>query len=793
MTNNPTSSPGEHPFEDVVRHAKSLRKEARQANERRLLVLAGDNDAGLEIAEKILENVDICSTETTFVGSSHPTEWERVDPKNADELLGTTRGAIVFDTHDALFPNALGRVFGAVDGGGLLILVTPPLDKWPDTRDDYDASLAAPPYDVEDVTGHFKSRVVENLSDHSGITIIDVNNRTIKRDGQTDPGPTESAPSDEMAPDAQGSANNTPVDTEFPDAAYEACLTKDQADAVATFENLLEPEQAIVLEADRGRGKSSAAGIAAGVLAARGETVAVTSPGYRSAREIFKRARELLSELDSLGSVEGPGDAPTRLLTSDVAEGEQGYYSAVPDGSVNFVKPTEIGEATAADILIVDEAAALPVETLDRFLDAGRVAFATTIHGYEGAGRGFSVRFRSHLVDSELTVTETELDEPIRYAENDPVESFSYQVLALNASPPSPEAVTGATTGNTVYRKLSSEELAADDGLLEEVIGLLVNAHYRTEPDDLVRILDAPDVSVRALFHNGHVVSVLYFATEGGLSVEDRTTLYEGGRIPGHLVPYILVNKLRDKEAGSSLGVRLRRLTTHHALQSRGLGSALVEQTHQEFDDDVDWFGGGYGTTPKLAYFWAEKGYDAVQLSTSRHEASGQYSVLILRGTSETGERLRKRHTRWFSRRIGSKLSTSLTDLDPDVARPLLRTIESFPLHLNTHDWRVVADAAYGPTDPEIAPRPFRRLTLRYFAHCKSAYEDGESEVELSPREERLLVSRVLQWNDWEIVMDQTEYPSIEHCKQALKDALKPLVSYFGGETAREAKQQFCK
>jgi len=791
MTSDSGDSSGEYTSEEVISHAISLRQEAKQANERRLLVLAGDNRPGLQIAQEIIDNLDICSSEVTFVGLSRSTEWERVNPKDADELLGTTRSAIVFDTHDALFPNALGRVFGAVDGGGLLILVTPTLDEWPERRDDYDDSLAAPPYGVEDVTGHFKSRVVEKLRKHSGITIIDVNSHTIKQDGRTGSMCDRSGSSSEVKPDGQTFEYNPPTDTAFPDVAYEACLTKDQANAVNTFEHLLESEQAIVVEADRGRGKSSAAGIAAGVFAARGETVAVTAPRYRSAREIFRRAKEVLSELDSLGAADGPEDSPRRLVTQEASAHGPSINRGPATGSVSYIEPTAIKEATAADILIVDEAAALPVKTLDSFLDTGRVAFATTIHGYEGAGRGFSVRFKSKIADSELTVSEIELEDPIRYAARDSVEQFAYQTLALNASPPPSEAVAGATPEDATFRAISSSDLSSDDELLQEVMGLLVNAHYRTEPDDLARILDAPDVSLRGLFHNGHLVSVLYFSTEGGLSVDERNTLYEGGRIQGHLVPSILIKKLRDKEAGSTSGVRFRRLTTHHALQSIGLGSALVEQTHQEFADEVDWFGGGYGLTPKLAYFWIEKGYDPVQLSTSRHKASGKYSVLILQATEDAGEPLHKRHTKWFRKRIASKLSSSLSDLNPDAARPILRTISPFSLDFNTHDWRIAADAAYGPAEPETAPRVFRQLTLRYFSQCNSAYEDGETALELSSQEERLLVSRVLQGNDWNLVLDRTGYSSKERCKQDLKNALKPLVDYYGDETVQEAKRRF--
>src|SRR5699024_1529654 len=175
----------------------------------------------------------------------------------------------------------------------------------------------------------------------------------------------------------QRSVPAPPNEHGFPETAYEACLTPDQTAAVHAFESLREPGEALVVEADRGRGKSSAAGLAAGALAAEGENVLVTAPAYRSAAPIFERAQELLATLDAL--VDMDRDEPPHRL------------DAVGGGGVRFATPAMATEqAERADLLVVDEAAALPVDRLTEFLAAPAVAFVTTVHGYEGAGRGFS-------------------------------------------------------------------------------------------------------------------------------------------------------------------------------------------------------------------------------------------------------------------------------------------------------------------------------------------------------------------------------------------------------------------
>ncbi|RQG90595.1 tRNA(Met) cytidine acetyltransferase TmcA [Natrarchaeobius chitinivorans] len=788
-------------IEDAVALATSLRTEATRTNERRALVLAGDRERGYDVLEAVLDSVSVPITKTTLVGPEDRLRCEQVPQANAGELLGTTRDVLVLDAHEGLRPNALGKTVGAVDGGGLLVLLTPLLEEWPGRRGAFDESLAVPPFSPSDVTSRFRGRLVETLRAHRGIAIVDLEAGRVEDDGLTNPAPRLAGR------DAEDPALEMPPDHLFPAQAYDACLTSDQAAAVAAFEPLAPGararegdgpdaggsvadsrdgqdqdgrQRAVVLEADRGRGKSSAAGLAAGSLASDGADVLVTAPGWRNAEEVFGRARELCETLEVLETAES-----RRIRTTG-------------GGCVYFLEPAAaIERLEAADVVIVDEAAALPVARLEALLAADRIAFATTIHGYEGAGRGFSVRFRDRLADSGHEVTDRTLAEPIRYAAGDPLEVWAFRALLLDARPTVDSLVADATPDSVEYRRLEPDDLFDDEQRLREAFGLLVLAHYRTEPNDLARLLDAPNLEARALVHDGHVVCIALLAREGGLSPGTRGAMYEGGRVRGNMLPDVLTRQLRDEGAGEPRGVRIVRIATHHEVRSRGLGSRLLECVHDEFADDdediggeddaVDWLGTGFGATPELLEFWRENGYRTIHVSTTRNDASGEHSALMLRPTSSEGRSLHGRHAEWFVRRFPTLCTDALADLEPDVVRAVLRSVDERatpPLDLSDHEWRIVAGAAYGPGLFDVDPAPFRDLAVRYLL------EDPDA-VALEERQERLLVVRVLQGRPWASVADRLEYPSTRQCMRALGHAFRPLVDHYGTNEALAVRDRF--
>lgn len=738
---------------DVGSLARDLADQAETADQRRTIVFHGDPEATRRAAAKALQAAGL-DADGLVVGPERlpGVPVEPVPAERSRTVMGGTWPAAVLDAHEALDPDALGRVVGVVDGGGLFVLLAPPLDAWPDRRDGFDARLAVPPFGPADVAGRFRRRLAETLRDHPGIAVVDVDAGEIVDDGRLDAGPR---PVPEPTP---------PAEALFADDIYRACLTGDQVEAVHALEALADPDAAVVVEADRGRGKSSAAGLAAAALADRGMDVHVTAPALDNAAELLARAREVLAERGTLTR-----DDEAAIETAD--------------GSVTYRPPGEApAAADAADAVVVDEAAALPVAFLTDLLDVDAgVAFVTTIHGYEGAGRGFSVRFRQRLSAGDRVLHPVEMSAPIRYAPDDPLEAWSFDALLLDAEPAPDVAVADAAPEAARYEVLDRDALAADEDRLREVFGLLVVAHYRTRPSDLARLLDAPNVGVRALTVDDRIVSVALLAREGGLDAELRRRIYEGQTVPGNLIPDVLTSQLRDVDAAEAVGWRVMRIATHPAARRRGLGSKLLAKIREEAD--VDWLGTAYGATPELIRFWRDNGYRTVHLGTARNPASGEHAVLMVDPLTEAGRRLHDRSAGWLLERIADQLSDPLDDLDPDLVRAVLASVDAEPpTEIPERGWRLVAAAAYGPAIFDVAPGPFRQLLLEHLV---------AQAVEIPGADERRLVRKVLQGRSWEALAEEMDDPTASAARRAFGDALQPLVDAYGPEAARREADRY--
>ncbi|MDZ7730156.1 MAG: GNAT family N-acetyltransferase [Natrialbaceae archaeon] len=498
------------------------------------------------------------------------------------------------------------------------------------------------------------------------------------------------------------------------------------------------------------------AGLAAAALADRGESVTVTAPTRAGVEPLFERARVLLRDLGRA--------VPEEADVIDLAGG----------GQIRYLQPARAVEAVQpSSIVIADEAAGIAVPILEQLLAADRLVCSTTVHGYEGTGRGFAIRFRDRLEASDHTVTDVTLTEPIRYSGGDPLEIWAFHALLLDAAPAVTPVVESGSVETVTYEVLTPTELIANEPRLREVMGLLTEAHYRTEPNDLARLLDAPNLTVRALLHGGHVVSVALLAREGGLSADLRGAIYEGDRVQGHMIPDMLTSYGRDEDAGRPTGIRIVRIATHEAVRSRGLGTHLLEQIATEFEGAVDWLGAGFGATPDLVHFWDQAGYGTISVSMNRNDRSGVHSAIMLRPMSSAGRQLRDRHARWLRRRLPAACTDSLATIHPPTLQAIIPTIPGEPaVSLEPNEWAIVIAAAFGPGLLAVDPEPARRLLLAYLSL-------SDDERRLDQADERLLIRRVLFGEACADLASTLGYPSTRECWRAVGRSLQPIVERF--------------
>ncbi|MBK1691761.1 tRNA(Met) cytidine acetyltransferase TmcA domain-containing protein, partial [Ectothiorhodospira mobilis] len=388
--------------------------------------------------------------QAAWVGMAPPADLDLpvsvCPPPQADTLLGRSLEALVFDAADGLAPDALGAAAGSLRGGGVLLLILP-------------AACLQSPF------GRRMARILEAA--------------------------LVPAPADAPLPLPQ-----TPPELAHPDR--DGCLTPDQRRAVAALERLSRGRSGrpLVLTADRGRGKSAALGIAAGRWLARGRPAAspplrmvLTAPRLAAVAPVLERARAALPP--------GQGRREAAILTG-------------PGGCLEYLPP-KAACAADADLVLVDEAGGIPVQWLRRLLDAhGRIAFTTTLHGYEGTGQGFAARFSPLLCRRFPATRFLHLERPVRWAPGDPLEGLLEHLLLLGARIGAGARVS-PVDGDRV-ETLSPARLAGDEALLAAVYGLLALAHYRTRPSDLQRLLDDPAMETMVLWRGGRVAAVALVA-----------------------------------------------------------------------------------------------------------------------------------------------------------------------------------------------------------------------------------------------------------------------------------------
>jgi tRNA(Met) cytidine acetyltransferase len=423
------------------------------------------------------------------------------------------------------------------------------------------------------------------------------------------------------------------------------CITQEQVFAVKAMLKVLlgHRDRPLVLTADRGRGKSSALALAACQMldnAKQPQKIIITAASKQALKVFFQQVEQHLP------------DAKVRAT-----------HVEHPNGSIVFC-PIDLllKEQPEANIVMVDEAAAIPVYLLQQLLSCyHRLIFASTIHGYEGAGRGFSIKFQQVLKRLMPNWRNMHIHEPIRWAIDDPLEQFVFDSCLLNATLPSYEhsflAMNKAVVAineteeqsaslsqeilhnfsHTISNKnleielVSAAQLLRNEALLQQVFAVLVTAHYQTSPSDLKLLLNNSAISLFVLKHGSDILGVAMLMREG--QADDKLVvqvLENQRRLRDQFLPQSLLMHCGIKESFNYSYQRVMRIAIHPQLQGQGLGTQFLNGIEQQVSaQGVDFIGASFASNATLVKFWQQAGFSVARVGFSKDKASGEHSCLV--------------------------------------------------------------------------------------------------------------------------------------------------------------------
>ncbi|MEE3650853.1 MULTISPECIES: tRNA(Met) cytidine acetyltransferase TmcA [unclassified Brenneria] len=355
------------------------------------------------------------------------------------------------------------------------------------------------------------------------------------------------------------------------------------------------------------------------------------------------------------------------------------------------------------DWLLIDEAAAIPSPLLAELVSYfPRVLLTTTVQGYEGTGRGFLLKFCASLPQWQAFA----LDEPLRWAKNDPLERIVDNALLFTESCRSEDA--GAPVAPRAAPALSEESAQSwllHPQRLQQCYALLCSAHYRTSPLDLRRLLDAPGMQVCSASVAGSLSGILWMVEEGGLTGELAHEVWAGRRRPrGNLVAQSLAAHGGQWMAPMLRSRRVSRIAIAATYRRQGIGRALIAFQQRAADEQgLDFLSVSFGYQPDLWAFWRSCGFQLVRIGSHREASSGCYNAMAILPLSSKGRSLAAQGVRqlardWFwLRRL----------IPLDLSLPLDETTE-----LEQEDWRTLAGFAFAHRPMEACYAALSRLVF---------------------------------------------------------------------------------
>lgn len=520
-----------------------------------------------------------------------------------NSLLGTQRRSLVFSCGESLDAGILAAAAGTVIAGGFFLLDLSALEPaFVKTRlcesENANSKNRVTPHGTRSVDRLI--RLLELTAEKQSETVhfIDLANYSSTSAGQKKK--TPEIPLGTL-PDPRTAITN-------PEAYFEQNGLLQMA-----CQHLLAHEQTcILIKGRRGRGKSSLLGRIAHTLTSQHTKFKVTA--------LHKSA---------LGSFEQRG-----------ASLDANYVNA----------QNALIEKT--DILLVDEAASLPIAQLETFLQNYKhVVLCTTTEGYEVAGRALDVRLLESLDDTDKMVLSIEPTQCWRWCDNDPLEGFVDQLLLKNLQ--TPDTTSQAYACESIQadkaalqcqiQQISQDTLAADESLLFSLYTLLDRTHYQSTTRDLAHLLDAEHLQIWVQSFEGEICAALLAQREGNIPVcLHNDILDKKRRLADQLLPQLLAQMADSAVALDKHYLRIVRIAVIPSMRRRELASQLLDafteantnnedQTSSSIRVAADAIGASFASDAASMAFWKHHGFVEFHRGFKPNPRTGRSASAVMR------------------------------------------------------------------------------------------------------------------------------------------------------------------
>ncbi|KAF2266091.1 DUF699-domain-containing protein [Lojkania enalia] len=548
--------------------------------------------------------------------------------KETDKILGNTYGMCILQDFEAITPNLLARTIETVEGGGLAILLLKGMNS---LKQLYTLSMEIHSrYRTEahsDVVGRFNERFILSLGKCESCLVVDdelnvlpiSGGKHVKQLVPPDPefeGKTPKAK--ELEEIKESLADSPPVGS-----LVKLAKTVDQAKALLTFVDAIAEktlQNTVTLTAARGRGKSAALGVAVAAAIAHGySNIFITAPNPENLKTFFDfvfkgfDALEYMDHQDYTIMQSTNPDFNKAIVRVNIHRQHR--------QTIQYIQPQDAYTLGQAELLVIDEAAAIPLPLVRKLMGPYLVFMASTINGYEGTGRSLSLKLIQqlreqsrgrmangvdHVVDRSTgkeskdgtetsmagrSLREITLSEPIRYAPGDAVEHWLNDLLCLDATLPRSKLNTQGCPHPSecqllhVNRDTLFSFNPAAEKFLQKMMALYVASHYKNSPNDLQLMSDAPAhqlfVLVPPVTEDNKLpepLCVIQVALEGQISKESvLSSLSRGQRAGGDLIPWIVSQQFQDEDFAGLSGARVVRIATNPDYVNMGYGSRALE------------------------------------------------------------------------------------------------------------------------------------------------------------------------------------------------------------------------